>query len=93
MDEVTEVLRVEENTITKAPDLVTRIHEDYVKGVLTVDNRLILLLDLAKVLSEEDLVRYTEISESRRFDTKAQSLEPENDNPPTHSLQKASKAS
>jgi purine-binding chemotaxis protein CheW len=91
VDEVTEVLRVEENTITKAPDLVTRIHEDYVKGVLTVDNRLILLLDLAKVLSEEDLVRYTEISESRRFDTKAQSLEPENDNPPSIPYKKASK--
>src|SRR3984957_391171 len=69
VDEVTEVLRVEENTITKAPDLVTKIHEDYVKGVLTIDNRLILLLDLAKVLSEEGLERYTEVSGSRRFDT------------------------
>jgi len=85
VDEVTEVLRVEENTITKTPELVTRIHEDYVKGVLTIDNRLILLLDLAKVLSEEDLERYTEISGSRRFDTKAQSLKPEHDNlPDTH---------
>jgi purine-binding chemotaxis protein CheW len=82
VDEVTEVLRVEENTITKAPELVTRIHEDYVKGVLTIDNRLILLLDLAKVLSQEDLERYTEISASHRFDTKAQSLEPENISPP-----------
>ena len=91
VDEVTEVLRVEENTITKAPDLVTRIHEDYVKGVLTIDNRLILLLDLAKVLSEEDLERYTEISGSRRFDTKAQSLKPENDSPPTIRYKKASK--
>src|SRR5580658_8283112 len=64
VDEVTEVLRVEENTITKAPDLVTKIHEDYVKGVLTIDNRLILLLDLPKVLSEEGLERYSEISGS-----------------------------
>src|ERR1700677_1563437 len=89
VDEVTEVLRVEQNTITKAPDLVTKIHEDYVKGVLTVDNRLILLLDLAKVLSEEGLERYTEILANRRFDTKAQSLKPENDNPPITEYKKA----
>ena len=93
VDEVTEVLRVEENTITKAPELVTRIHEDYVKGVLTIDNRLILLLDLAKVLSEEDLERYTEISASRRFDTKTQSLKTENDSPPTIPRQKSRQAS
>jgi purine-binding chemotaxis protein CheW len=66
VDEVTEVLRVEESAITKAPDLVTKIHEDYIKGLLTVDNRLILLLDLAKVLSEEDLERYAETTESRQ---------------------------
>jgi len=89
VDEVTEVLRVEENTITKAPELVTKIHEDYVKGVLTIDNRLILLLDLAKVLSEEGLERYTEISGSRRFDTKARSLKPENDSPPITRYKKA----
>ena len=71
VDEVTEVLRVEENTITKAPDLVTRIHEDYIKGLLTIDNRLILLLDLAKVLSEEDLERYTEISGSHKVSKQA----------------------
>lgn len=91
VDEVTEVLRVEENTITKAPELVTRIHEDYVKGVLTIDNRLILLLDLAKVLSEQDLERFTEISASHRFDTKAQSLELENDSPPTSRDKKQAK--
>ncbi len=91
VDEVTEVLRVEENTITKAPELVTKIHEDYVKGVLTIDNRLILLLDLAKVLSEEGLERYTEISGSHRFDTKSQSLKPENVSPPAMRDKKANK--
>ncbi len=89
VDEVTEVLRVEENTITKAPELVTRVHEDYVKGVLTIDNRLILLLDLTKVLSEEDLERYTEISRSPRVDTKTQLLKSENDSPPYRPPQKS----
>jgi purine-binding chemotaxis protein CheW len=92
VDEVTEVLRVEENTITKAPELVTRIHEDYVKGVLTIDNRLILLLDLAKVLSEEDLERYAEIPRSTRFDSKEQLLKSENDDPPSPLLQKTKQA-
>lgn len=92
VDEVTEVLRVEENTISKAPELVTRIHEDYVRGVLTIDNRLILLLDLSKVLSEEDLERYTEISGSHRFDPKAQSLKSENESSSYNSPPKSKKA-
>ena len=57
VDEVTEVLRVPEKTIKAAPDLVARIDNIFINGVLTIDNRLIILLDLAKVLSETELIQ------------------------------------
>ena len=62
VDEVTEVLRIPETDIKLAPELVTRIDREYVNGVITLENRLIILLDLSKVLSSEELARLTEFS-------------------------------
>ncbi len=56
VDEVTEVLRISETGIRKTPGLITKIEEKYVTGVVTLDNRLIVQLDLSSVLSEEELV-------------------------------------
>ncbi len=55
VDEVTEVQRIPEKVIKATPKLVTRIDRIYISGVLTLENRLIILLDLAKVLLEEEL--------------------------------------
>ena len=62
VDEVTEVLRIPETDIKPTPELVTRIDRVYISGVLTLEGRLIIFLDLAKVLSDEELARLTEIS-------------------------------
>jgi len=62
VDEVTEVLRIPETDIKPTPELVTRIDRVYISGVLTLEGRLIMLLDLSKVLSDEELARLTEIS-------------------------------
>jgi len=66
VDEVTEVLRIQETEIKSAPELVTRIDREYVSGVITLDNRLIILLDLTKVLSAEQLARLTELTQRHR---------------------------
>lgn len=66
VDEVTEVLRIPQSDIKPAPEIVTRIDREYVNGVITLENRLIILLDLAKVLSAEELVRLTEFSQRHR---------------------------
>lgn len=60
VDEVTEVLRIPETEIKKAPELVTHLHQQYVTGVVTIENRLLILIDLAQVLSEEELERLVE---------------------------------
>ncbi len=66
VDEVTEVLRIPETEVKAAPELVTKIHQEYVSGVVTMSNRLIILIELAKVLSEEELTRLTETERSQR---------------------------
>ena len=61
VDEVTEVLRLPKANIKLAPEILTRTNREYVKGVVTLDNRLIILLDLEKVLSEEELMKLGEL--------------------------------
>lgn len=68
VDEVTEVMRLPESDIRDTPGLVTKIHEEYVVGVVTLENRLIILLDLKKVLSEDELVRLSDIQREHGFD-------------------------
>ena len=66
VDEVTEVLRIPETDIKSTPELVTRIDRTYISGVITLENRLIILLDLAKVLSPEELAKLAEFSQRHR---------------------------
>lgn len=66
VDEVTEVLRIPEIEIKTAPELVTKVDTDYMRGVLTIENRLIIVLDLKKVLSEEELTKLSEIRTKHR---------------------------
>jgi len=61
VDEVTEVLRMPEENVKPAPPIITKkINVDYLKGVGTIEKRLIILLDLQKVLSEAELVKLSE---------------------------------
>jgi purine-binding chemotaxis protein CheW len=56
VDSVSEVLRVAADAVEPSPTLATDISAAYLQGVLKQDNRLIILLDLTKVLSLEEMV-------------------------------------
>ena len=71
VDEVTEVLRIPETDIRPAPELVTRVDREYVNGVITLENRLIILLDLAKVLSADELAKLSDFSQRHRSEKQA----------------------
>ena len=51
VDAVAEVLRVAEEDVESPSPLVTTIESAFITGIAKVDGRLIILLDLAKVLS------------------------------------------
>ena len=61
VDEVTEVLRIPRSQITSPPEAIARMDSAHVNGVITRDGRLIILLDLPKVLSEESLSELAEL--------------------------------
>ncbi len=50
VDSVSEVLRLPADTIEPPPELVTGINSEYIKGVAKLDDRLLIFLDLSKVI-------------------------------------------
>ena len=55
VDSVSEVLRISEDAVEASPTLATDISATYLQGVVKQDNRLIIMLDLTKVLSLEEM--------------------------------------
>jgi len=53
VDSVSEVLRLPSNTIEPPPDIVTGINSEYIKGVAKLEDRLLIFLDLSKVINVE----------------------------------------
>ena len=50
VDAVSEVLRITEDTIQPLPPLVSSVNSAFLKGIVRLPDRLIILLDLGKVL-------------------------------------------
>ncbi len=63
MDAVKEVIRVEQDVIEPPPELAIGIDTDYLKGVAKLEERLLILLDLEEVLSENELIDMAEATE------------------------------
>lgn len=56
VDSVNEVLRINASSIDPAPELVTSsVSKEYITGVGKLDDRLLILLDLAKVLNKKEV--------------------------------------
>lgn len=54
VDAVTEVMRVANDTIEPPSPLVTTIDSAFITGIAKIDKRLVILLDLSKVLSTQE---------------------------------------
>ena len=64
VDSVSEVLRLSTSNVEPAPEIIsTKIKADYLKGVGKLDDRLLILLDLEKVLSDEELSQVADVGE------------------------------
>ena len=51
VDAVSEVLRLPADTVEPPPAIITGVESEYIKGVGKLDGRLLILLDVAKILS------------------------------------------
>ncbi len=54
VDEVNEVLRIDSSIIEKPPEMTTTVESAYINGVAKLENRLLILLDLDKILTKEE---------------------------------------
>jgi purine-binding chemotaxis protein CheW len=48
------VLRIPASTIEPTPEVVSSIDSDYIRGVAKLEDRLLIYLDLSKILSGEE---------------------------------------
>ena len=53
VDRVNEVLRVDSSIVDAAPAMTASVERDYIRGVAKLENRLVILLDLARLFADE----------------------------------------
>jgi purine-binding chemotaxis protein CheW len=54
VDSVSEVLRIPADTVVPPPSIVSGVDSEYISGVGKLDDRLLILIDLEKLLSPEE---------------------------------------
>ncbi len=64
VDAVREVLRVDASVIEPPPELAIGIDAHYITGVAKLDDRLLILLDLERILTEEEKHRLQPLQET-----------------------------
>lgn len=64
VDAVSEVIRIKSNTVEAPPKIVTGQHADYIHGVGKIDDRLLMLIDIDKVLSQSEISRLDQLAEA-----------------------------
>lgn len=55
VDSVSEVLRLPSSTIEQAPEIATGVNSEYIRGVAKLEDRLLIFLDLSKVIDMTQL--------------------------------------
>ena len=66
VDSVSHVLRIESGQIEPPPPCVGKVSEEYIRGVGKVEERLIVLLNIDHILSEEEKVELEKVDEFKR---------------------------
>ncbi len=54
VDSVSEVLRISSSFVKPTPPLSTNVSSEFIKGIVDIDNRLIILLDMDKLFDESE---------------------------------------
>jgi purine-binding chemotaxis protein CheW len=54
---VSEVLTIDDSIIEPTPPIVTSIVSNFISGIARIDSRLVILLDLNKIFSREEIVQ------------------------------------
>ena len=55
VDSINKVLPINEKLVNGTPNIESKIRKDYITGIYNIENSLVFLLDLKKILTPEDL--------------------------------------
>jgi len=55
VDSVSNVMNIQKNNIQSAPDFGTKVSTEFINGIASVDNRMVMLLDVEKLLKLDGL--------------------------------------
>ncbi len=64
VDAVSDVYDVSDNDIKPPPDFGSSISTEFIKGLTTVDNKMVIVLDIDRLLNSNDLAIVENVSES-----------------------------
>ena len=62
VDAVSDVLNIEPDNIKTAPSFGAKINTKYIKGMVMVDDRMVILLDTDKLLDQDELAALESMS-------------------------------
>lgn len=62
VDVVKQVLRIPKDIVETPPEIISSVNTDYISAVAKLENRLIILIDLQKILSKEDQNQLKEVA-------------------------------
>jgi purine-binding chemotaxis protein CheW len=66
VDSVSDVVDMEESSIQETPHFASKIETDYIRGMGQADNKLIIVLDIDKILSASDLEKISQDAEDSK---------------------------
>jgi len=65
VDSVSEVLRISKSVVEPPPDLIAGVGSEYITGIAKLDDRLLILLDLERVLTIEEKETLKEVLQAQ----------------------------
>ena len=65
VDSVEEILNIEADNIEDAPKIVTGINRKYVKSIAKMEDRMVILLDIDLIISEEEQQELNKVSKEQ----------------------------
>ena len=63
---VSEVLTIDDNVIEPPPPMVSNVNSEFITGVAKIDKRLVILLNLAQVLTVEEKLQVSQVLDNKK---------------------------
>lgn len=65
VDSVQEILNIDDKNIEEAPKIVTGINRKYIKSIAKMEERMVILIDIDLIISEEEQLELGKVSEEQ----------------------------